>query len=128
MSNEPDEWDAAVRVRYSDDEEEMFEETELLTNYEDEIRVAVLDKRAAFLTMDALERQVVAAVVEGEMEVAAETAAALFLLQSDLPGWTDAYHEVSEEFEVEERIVRDAMEKVRAWTIATDHSARGWFE
>lgn len=123
-----DGWDAAVRVRYSDDDEEIFEETELLTDYEEDVRIARFDKRAAYLTMDALERQVVAAVAEEEMEVAAEVAEALFLLQSELPEWTDAYHEISTEFEVEEEIIGDAMETVAAWAIANDHKAREWFE
>lgn len=123
-----DEWDAAVRVRYSDDEEQIFEETELLTDYEEDVRLARYDKRAAFLTMDALERQVVAAVAEEEMEVAAEVAETLFLLQSELPEWADAYHEISTEFEVEEEFIGDAMETVAAWAIANDHKAREWFE
>lgn len=128
MSETPNEWDAAVRVRYSDDEDSIFEETELITDYEENVRIALIDKRAAFLTFDALERQVVIAVAEGETEVAAETAAALFLLQSGYPEWTEEYHSISDEFEFEEEYIRDAMEKVAAWTYANDHATRGWFE
>lgn len=94
----------------------------------EDVRTARFDQKAAFLTFDALERQVVAAVGAGEDEVAAETAEALFLLQSDLPDWTDDYHGISEEFEVEEEAIGTAMESVYAWAVENDHKARAWFE
>lgn len=93
-----------------------------------DVRPARFDKRASFLTMDALERQVVAAVRAEEFEVAAEVAEALFLLQAELPEWTDDYHSVSTEFEVEEEQIGDAMEEVYEWTVENDHKAREWFE
>jgi hypothetical protein len=95
---------------------------------EGSVREVRVDERAAFLTMDALERQVVAAVAAEEFEVAAETAAALFLIQSELPRWTDEYHRVSESFPVDEKQVGGAMETVYEWTVANDHNAREWFE
>lgn len=95
---------------------------------ESEVRTARFDKRAAFLTFDALERQVVAAVAHDEMEVAAEVAEALFLLQSELgEEWLNEYHSISSEFEVEEEIIGDAMEAVGAWAKAND-DVWEWFE
>lgn len=96
----------------------------------EDVRRARFDKRAAFLTLDALERMVVTAVAADEFEVAAETAEALFLLQSELPDWTDEYFQISEEseFEVEEQAVADAMVAVYEWTVENDHKARAWFE
>lgn len=87
------------------------------------------DKRGAFMAMDALERQVVAAAGAGEGEVAAETTEALFLLQSQIPEfWLDEYHRISREFEVEEEAITGAMAWVYEWTVEFDHPAREWFD
>ena len=93
-----------------------------------DVRPALFDKRAAFLTMDALERQVYHAVMSDEFEVAAEFAEALFMLHSYLPEWTDEYHSVSTEFEIEEEAIGTCMEAVYEWAVENDHSAREWFE
>lgn len=88
------------------------------------------DKRGAFLTMDALERQVVISVEADENEVAAEFASALFLLQSQVPeAWLDEFHAISEEFGDEDaEELADAMLYLAVWTAAVDHPARRWFE
>lgn len=87
------------------------------------------DKRGAFLTMDALERQVVAAVGAGENHVAAETAEALFLLQSQVPeAWLDEYHAISEEFMVEEDAISGAMSYLYEWAREVGHPVTEWFE
>lgn len=95
---------------------------------DEDVRGTLLDKRATFLTFDALERQVVAAVRADEMEVAAETVDTLFLIQSSVPEWSDEYHEASQEFEVDERAIGEAMESVYDWAVTNDHSVREWFE
>lgn len=95
---------------------------------EEDVRGARFDKRAAFLTFDALERGVVSAVRADEFEVAAETASAVFLLQSELPEWTDEYHDVSDWFLVDEEQVTEAMGQVYEWGKERDHDVVGWFE
>lgn len=92
------------------------------------VRRVQLDQRAAFLTFDALEREIVSAAYEEEMEVAAETAAALFVVQAQLPEWTDEYHGISAEFEVPRNTIAYAMEEVREWAVENDHRVREWFE
>lgn len=85
-------------------------------------RSADFDQRLAFLTFDALEKVIILAVADGELEVAAEYTDSLFLLADQL----DEYHEefrsearrlssCDTEIERQEHSIREALEVVEQW-------------
>lgn len=91
------------------------------------------DERSAFMTFDALERAMLHAAQEEEMEVAAEYLDTLFLLQTQAEEITDAYHDETdsmlddESVRQEQEAINAAILEVKQWAIAHEHDVAEWF-
>lgn len=91
------------------------------------------DERSAFMTFDALERAMLHAAQEEEMEVAAEYLDTLFLLQTQAEEITDAYHDETdsmlddESVREEQEAINAAILEVKQWAIAHEHDVAEWF-
>jgi len=91
------------------------------------------DERSAFMTFDALERAMLHAAQEEEMEVAAEYLDTLFLLQTQAEEITDAYHDETdsmlddESVREEQEAINAAILEVKQWAIAHEHDVSEWF-
>jgi hypothetical protein len=100
-----------------------------------ETRVAEVefDERSAFMTFDALERAMLHAAQEEEMEIAAEYLDTLFLLQTQAEEITDAYHDETdsmlddESVREEQEAINAAILEVKQWAIAHKHDVAEWF-
>jgi hypothetical protein len=92
-----------------------------------------VDKRSAFMTFDALERAMLHAAQEEEMEVAAEYLDTLFLLQTQAEEITDAYHDETdsmlddESVREEQEAINAAILEVKQWALAHEHDVAEWF-
>lgn len=104
---------------------------------EREVAQIKTDKQAALLMFSALERETVLAVQEGEFEVAAGYAGAMFLYASQLPAWWAEFAEVSDALfagegsradSLTEGVTRAAFRRLKEWAEATGHPVNGWFE
>ena len=91
------------------------------------------DERSAFMTFDALERAMLHAAQEGEMEVAAEYLDTLFLLQTQVGEITDTYHDKTDSM-LDDKSVREEQEAINAaimeikqWAIGNEHDTAEWF-
>lgn len=91
------------------------------------------DERSAFMTFDALERAMLHAAQEEEMEVAAEYLDTQFLLQTQAEEITDAYHDETdsmlddESVREEQEAINAAIFEVKQWAIAHEHDVAEWF-
>jgi len=91
------------------------------------------DERSAFMTFDALERAMLHAAQEEEMEVAAEYLDTLFLLQTQAEEITDAYHDETdsmlddESVREEQEAINAAILEVKQWAISHEHDVAEWF-
>jgi hypothetical protein len=85
------------------------------------------------MTFDALERAMLHAAQEEEMEVAAEYLDTLFLLQAQVEEITDAYHDETdsmlddESVREEQEAINAAILEVKQWALAHEHDVAGWF-
>lgn len=93
------------------------------------------DRRAAYMTWDALEWSIVEAVQWNEMEAAAEYAEALFIEQSQVPDWFAEYKDEISELTArdvgvrrEQRAISWALEELQEWAEENDHAVAEWFE
>lgn len=91
------------------------------------VRSPRIDRGTAFLTFDALERMMTQAVQMGHYEIGAEACSALFLYQSQLPGFFDAYFENIGDSEGTQTVIA-AMGEVRAWAERNGHPVSEWFD
>ena len=98
-------------------------------------RSAEFDQRGAYLTFDALEKVIIQAVADGELEVAAEYVDQLFLLADQLDEFHEEFRSESErladrdtEISNEEDALGEAIATVARWAIANEHPAAEWFQ
>ena len=93
------------------------------------------DHKAACFTFDALEKVIIQAVAEDELEVAAEYVDTLFILADQLGEFHEEYRSESErladrdaEIEHEEASLQEAIVDVQRWSDQHDHPVAEWFQ
>ena len=96
---------------------------------------ADFDHRAACFTFDALEKVIVQAVAEDELDVAAEYVDTLFILSDQLDEFHEKYRSESErladrdaEISREEDALEESIATVVHWAIANEHPVSEWFQ
>lgn len=97
-------------------------------------RAADFDHKAACLTFDALEKVIVQAVAEDELDVAAEYVDTLFILADQLDEFHEEYRSESKrladrdtEISHEEDVIEESIATVARWAIANEHPGSEWF-
>ena len=98
-------------------------------------RAADFDHKAACFTFDDLEKVIVQAVAEDELDVAAEYVDTLFILADQLDEFHEEYRSESEhlanrdtEIEHEEASLQEAIVEGQCWALEHEHPVAEWFQ